>query len=55
MSRTTSLVDRMDDELGTGPLGAACWEAVERGENLRRPWKDSLLWRVLQKGLKAER
>ncbi len=47
--------DRMDYELGTGGLGAAYWEAVERGENPDRPWKDNPLWKVLQDGLRAER
>lgn len=47
--------DRMDYELGTGGLGAAYWEAVERGETPDRPWKDNPLWRVLQDGLRAER
>jgi endoglucanase len=47
--------DRMDYEVGTGRLGAAYWEAVDRGETPARPWKDNPLWRVLQDGLKAER
>jgi hypothetical protein len=47
--------DRMDYELGTGGLGAAYWEAVERGESPPRPWKDNPLWQVLQEGLHAER
>ena len=47
--------DRMDYELGTGGLGAAYWEAVDRGETPDRPWKDNPLWRVLQDGLQAPR
>jgi endoglucanase len=47
--------DRMDYEVGTGGLGAAYWEAVERGENPDRPWKDNPLWRVLRDGLRAGR
>ncbi len=47
--------DRMDYEVGPGGLGAAYWEAVERGETPARPWKDNPLWRVLQAGLTAER
>ena len=47
--------DRMDYEVGTGGLGAAYWEAVERGETPDRPWRDNPLWRVLQGGLRAER
>ena len=47
--------DRMDYEVGTRPLGAAYWEAVERGESPPRPWRDNLLWQVLQEGLRAGR
>jgi endoglucanase len=47
--------DRMDYEVGTGALGAAYWEAVERGEDPPRPWHDNPLWRVLQDGLRAGR
>ena len=47
--------DRMDYELGAGGLGAAYWEAIERGEHPDRPWKDNPLWHVLQAGLKAGR
>jgi len=47
--------DRMDYEVGTSGLGAAYWDAVERGETPDRPWKDYPLWRVLQDGLNAER
>jgi hypothetical protein len=41
--------------VGTGGLGAAYWEAVERGETPERPRKDNPLWRVLQEGLRADR
>jgi hypothetical protein len=47
--------DRMDYEVGPGGLGAAYWEAVDRGETPERPRKDNPLWRVLQEGLKADR
>jgi hypothetical protein len=47
--------DRMDYEVGPGGLGAAFWEAVERGETPERPRKDNPLWRVLQEGLEADR
>lgn len=45
--------DRMDYELGPGGLGAAYWEAVDRGETPPRPRKDNPLWQVLQAGLRA--
>jgi hypothetical protein len=47
--------DRMDYEVGPGPLGAAYWKAVERGEDPPRPRRDNPLWRVLQEALGAER
>jgi aryl-phospho-beta-D-glucosidase BglC (GH1 family) len=47
--------DRMDYEVGPGGLGAAYWEAVDRGETPERPRGDNPLWRVLQDGLRAER
>jgi hypothetical protein len=47
--------DRMDYEVGPGPLGAAHWEALERGEHPPRPRRDNPLWRVLQEALRAER
>jgi hypothetical protein len=47
--------DRMDYEVGAGPLGAAYWEAVERGEGPDRPRRDNPLWEVLQHALRAER
>jgi hypothetical protein len=47
--------DRMDYELGTGPAGAAYWEAVARGEDPPRPRSDNPLWRVLAEGMRAGR
>jgi hypothetical protein len=47
--------DRMDYEVGTGPLGWEYWQAVERGESPERPRKDNPLWRVLQDALRAGR
>jgi hypothetical protein len=47
--------DRMDYEVGTGGLGAAYWEALERGEKPERPRRDNPLWRALQDGLRAPR
>ena len=47
--------DRMDYEVGPGPLGWTYWQAVERGEDPPRPWRDNTLWQVLRAGLRAER
>jgi len=47
--------DRMDYEVGPGPLGAAYWDAVERGQRPPRPRGDNPLWRVLMEGIKAGR
>jgi hypothetical protein len=47
--------DRMDYEVGPGPLGDAYWKAVERGEDPPRPRRDNGLWRVLRDALSAKR
>lgn len=39
----------MDYELGTGPVGAAYWEALEAGKNPTRPWTSNDLFDVLRR------
>jgi len=43
--------DGMDYELGSQPLGAAYWEAVERGETPPRPYRDNPIWDVFKREL----
>ncbi|MEW5701809.1 MAG: hypothetical protein AB1792_06230 [Candidatus Zixiibacteriota bacterium] len=43
--------DGMDYELGTQPLGAAYWSAVERGETPVLPRRDNPLWTVIKQAL----
>ena len=43
--------DGMDYEIGTRPLGAAYWEAVERGEHPTPPRSSNPIWQTIQKAL----